>query len=106
DVDGELGPGDADSTLNVRIAGKEVSKAAPPAKVEVAAAAEEELEEDEYEEEEVEEETDEEAEETEEVAAETEAESKPSLGSRLKTALRIKAPPAKSERDEVMEELN
>ena len=104
DIDGSL----SDKPLNVRIAGKEVNKeakpeppAAKPEVVAIAPAAEVVEAEDDDEEETIdgdEADTDDDN--------EAEEPTKRSLGSRLATALRIKAPPKKSEREEVIEELN
>jgi S-DNA-T family DNA segregation ATPase FtsK/SpoIIIE len=100
DLDGDS----PDKKLNVRISGKEVGKEVKP---EPAVPKLEAVSEDDA----VDEELDEEADVEEEVdsaeAEEPEEEpSKRSLGSRLASALRIKAPPDKSEREEVIEELN
>ncbi len=101
DIDG----GPADTRLNVRIAGREVSKdprpvPAPPtaeAMHEVPADAEQGAEP------EAGAVQGDQAEADDPIAEEA---AKPGLGSRLATALRIKTPPKKSERDEVIEELN
>lgn len=101
-----------ESSPNIRISGKEVVAADEP-KVSVAAVAA-------VDDEEVEEEAEDEAQDAEEdessevleddadeeEAPATVAAGKSGLRSRLATALRIKAPPKKTERDEVIEELN
>lgn len=104
DVDSGL----SDKPLNVRIAGKDIIQEPKPepvvAKEEVVPAKTEAKVIDEDEEEEEEDEVAED--ETDEAEDEEEEVTKPSLGSRLASALRIKAPPKKTEREEVIEELN
>ena len=106
-VRSDLDANSPDKPLNVRIAGKEVNKEPKPEpaapKLEVVAAKVDEEEESDEEEEEVEVAENDESESEEETADEP---AKRTLKSRLASALRINAPPKKSERDEVIEELN